>query len=220
MATPTVYVICGNNCRYEGMTKEQILTAIMQAVKEGEIRDVDAGFVTTINTINGKPLKFFYGPQAEYDALTAEQKAGLFALITNDTTKEGLLEAIARLEGRTDILETITADLKGRTADLEDRTKELLPLNDLYNVSKLPSAGYYVGHIDDGKAYFDIPLFYWAGFAKTCTAAFPYSLSVAADGTLKVMEAEANTDFGYFTFKEVRTAIISIAKIEYQKAEG
>ena len=98
MTTPTVYVICDQNCKFEGMTKEQILTAIAQAVESGEIRDVDTGFVTTIRTITGTPLKFFVGEQAVHDALTEEQKKNLFAIITNDTTKEGLLAAIAELQ--------------------------------------------------------------------------------------------------------------------------
>lgn len=88
------YVLCDNNCKYEGMTKEQILTAIMQAVSTGTITDVDAGFVTTLKTIDGKALRFFWGTRAEYDKLPAAQKEGLFALITDDTTAQDLLEKI------------------------------------------------------------------------------------------------------------------------------
>lgn len=95
--TPKVFVICDKNCKFEGMTKEQILAAIMQAANSGIITDVDAGFITTIKTINGLPLRFFVGEQSEYLALTAEQKKGLFAIITNDTTKAGFEEAINRI---------------------------------------------------------------------------------------------------------------------------
>lgn len=219
MATPTVYVFCGNNCRYEGMTKEQILTAIMQAVQNGSITDVDAGFVTTLKTINGKPLKFFYGTQAEYDALTAEQKAGLFALITNDTTKEGLLEAIASLNSRTDILEKITEDLKGRAESLEGRadsleekTATILPHKNVAD-AVLPSEGWYFGHIysSDLDKNLYIPLFYWnkSGVAEY-PAALPYSLKVERDGTCKAIKAEAN-----FYFEEDSAALIFIKKVEY-----
>lgn len=97
METPIVYVICDKNCKFEGMTKEQIYTAILQAVNEGTIGNIDAGFVTTIKTINGLPLKFFVGEQAAYDELTAEDKENLFAIITNDTTKEGIIQAITDL---------------------------------------------------------------------------------------------------------------------------
>lgn len=94
--TPKVFVICDNNCKYEGMTKEQILAAIVRAVNEGTIGEIDTGFITTIKTVNGTPLKFFVGTQAEYEALADKQD--LFAIITNDTTKEGLLGAFSTLQ--------------------------------------------------------------------------------------------------------------------------
>lgn len=95
--TPTVYVICDQNCKFEGMTKEQILTAIVNAVSSGEIGDVNTGFVQTIKTINGKALKFFVGEQHEYDALSEGDKQDLFAIITNDTTKDSLLDSVESL---------------------------------------------------------------------------------------------------------------------------
>ena len=104
-STRTVYVICDANCKWEGMTKEQILTAIVQAVEGGAITDVDTGFVRTIRTINGQPLRFFVGEQSEYDALTDEEKHGLFAIITNDTTKEGILEAVEEALEKANALE-------------------------------------------------------------------------------------------------------------------
>ena len=112
MATPTVYVLCDANCKWEGMTKEQILTAITQAVNEGTISNIDTGFVQTIKTITGTALKFFVGTQAEYNALTAAQKQNLFALITNDTTKEGLLAAIEELRTEQGELRTAQRELR------------------------------------------------------------------------------------------------------------
>lgn len=109
--TPKVFVICDKNCKFEGMTKEQILTAIMQAASSGIITDVDAGFITTIKTINGLPLRFFVGEQSEYLALTAEQKKGLFAIITNDTAKAGFEEAIREIS--TELTELIEKLLSG-----------------------------------------------------------------------------------------------------------
>lgn len=97
MSTPIVYVLCGQNCKYESMTKEQILAAIIQAVNEGTIGNIDTGFITTVKTITGTPLSFFVGTQDEYEALTDAQKTNLFAIITNDTTKEGLERAVETL---------------------------------------------------------------------------------------------------------------------------
>lgn len=121
MATPTVYVICDQNCKFESMTKEQILTAIMQAVNEGTISDVDAGFITTVKTINGLPLKFFVGEQSAYDALTDEEKQNLFAIISNDTTKENLLAEIQRISdqaaGAENAVEALGAQMDELTAE-------------------------------------------------------------------------------------------------------
>lgn len=96
--TPKVYVICDLNCKFEGMTKEQIYTAIVQAVNEGTIGDIDTGFVQTIKTINGKALKFFVGEQHEYELLSEKDREGLFAIITNDMDKYSILTAIETLQ--------------------------------------------------------------------------------------------------------------------------
>ena len=97
MADRKYYVMCDSGCKFESMTKEQILTAITQAVNEGTVGNIDTGFSTTIKTVNGKPLKFFFGTQSEYEALTVEERKNLFALITNDTTKEALFSALENL---------------------------------------------------------------------------------------------------------------------------
>lgn len=95
--TPKVYVLCDLNCKFEGMTKEQILTAIANAVSTGEIGDINTGFVQTIKTINNIPLKFFVGTQAEYNALTAEDKRNLYAIVTDDDSITNIESAIAEL---------------------------------------------------------------------------------------------------------------------------
>lgn len=117
MATPTVYVICDQNCKFESMTKEQILTAIMQAVNEGTVSDIDAGFITTIKTTNGLPLRFFYGEQSAYDALTDEEKENLFAIITNDTFKAGVNSAIDSLREDINYLLDNLSNLRNELTD-------------------------------------------------------------------------------------------------------
>lgn len=105
--TPKVYVMCDANCRWESMTKEQILTAIAQAVNDGEITNLDTGFITTVKTINDIGLKFFVGEQHEYNALTDEQKENLFAIVTNDTVKEGLYSYLDQLNDAIALLNAI-----------------------------------------------------------------------------------------------------------------
>ena len=95
------YVICDSGCKFESMTKEQILTAITQAVSEGTVGDIDTGFITRVKTVNGIGLRFFVGTQSEYELLSEEDRQNLFAIITNDTTKESIMSALE--ENKTNI---------------------------------------------------------------------------------------------------------------------
>jgi hypothetical protein len=94
MADRKYYCFCDSNCKYETLNREQILTAITQAVQTGKVGDCDTGFITSVKTINGFPLRFFVGTQSEYESLGETQKRNLFAIITNDTSKEALFNAI------------------------------------------------------------------------------------------------------------------------------
>ena len=91
------YVIDGNKCLFEGMTKEQILSAITQAVETHEISDVDTGFVTMLKEANkNKSLSVWVGTTAEYNALTEKTEDCVYFL-TDDTELEDLENAIAQL---------------------------------------------------------------------------------------------------------------------------
>lgn len=88
------YVICGDGCKFEGMTKEQIFTAIAQAVNDGEISDIDSGFITTIKEKNKNAgLSFWVGTQAEYNALPSIVE-NCFYIISDDTTEDDINENI------------------------------------------------------------------------------------------------------------------------------
>lgn len=100
MSDKKYYVMCGSNCRYESMTKEQIMTAIEQAISTGEIGDVDTGFVTKIKEQNnGAGLSFWVGTQAEYNALDPKLN-NCFYIITDDTTADDINAAIEALQAR------------------------------------------------------------------------------------------------------------------------
>lgn len=104
MSDRTYYVLCEDNCRFESMTKEQILAAITQAVEDHEIADVDTGFVTTVKEINGNTgLKFWVGTQAQYNALDPKP-VNTFCIITDDTTMQDLT---AMIDGKADANTTI-----------------------------------------------------------------------------------------------------------------
>jgi hypothetical protein len=174
MATPRVYAICDVNCRWETLTKEQILTAITQAVNEGTISNIDTGFVQTIKTITGTPLRFFVGTQAEYDTLTEENKENLFAIITNDTTKEGLLAAMETLQPNLEELETKLkmGSIKVGSANLA--TSSTYATNAYNLISDPPSSTkritvngyYYVSVTTSLNGIVNFGLFYWSDVSK------------------------------------------------------
>jgi len=63
-----------------------------------ELLNESRGSATALITINGSKLKFFVGEQAEYDALSAEQKQNLFAIISNDITKDEIYNTLETLQ--------------------------------------------------------------------------------------------------------------------------
>lgn len=87
------YCMCDSNCKYETMTKEQILAAIAQAVETGSVGDCDTGFITKVKETNsGGYVTFWVGTQAQYNAL-AENELNCLYIITDDTTKADILKA-------------------------------------------------------------------------------------------------------------------------------
>lgn len=125
MATPKVYAFCDANCRWETLTKEQILSAIMQAVNDGNITNIDAGFITTIKTINNESIRFFYGTQAQYDALPDEDKQNLNKVITDDTFRDGVNEAISALQSDVNGLTKAIAIDEENARQVEGRVETL-----------------------------------------------------------------------------------------------
>lgn len=91
------YCICDSNCKFETMTKEQILAAIAQAVETGSVGDCDTGFVTTIKEKNGgRGVTFWVGTQAQYNAIASKEENCMY-IITDDTSGADLLQTVARM---------------------------------------------------------------------------------------------------------------------------
>lgn len=80
------------------MTREQILTAITQAVNEGTIGDIDAGFVTKIQEMNNQGVvKLWVGTSSEFTAIAAKDENTLY-LLTDDTTVDDIEQAFKNIE--------------------------------------------------------------------------------------------------------------------------
>lgn len=65
------YVLCDDDCRYEGMTAEQILTAIQEAVTQGYVSDPDGAVISKIKEVRaGGSTQIWVGTEAEFNALS------------------------------------------------------------------------------------------------------------------------------------------------------
>lgn len=127
MAERKYFVLCENNCKFESMTKEQILSAIKQAVETGEIKDVDAGFVTKLKEQNkGANLTFWIGTTAEYNEIETKTE-NCFYILTDDTTGNDLKLEIKSLKARVESCEKkaatfaeVKVNLRGGTVSCTD----------------------------------------------------------------------------------------------------
>lgn len=109
------YCFCSSNCKYETMTKEQIITAIEQAVEDGEIRDVDTGFVTRVQELHAaKALTFWIGTMAAYNAIETPETNCLY-IITDDTQEDDLNNTMESLMRNVEELQEQCGALLGDT---------------------------------------------------------------------------------------------------------
>lgn len=83
MIDKNFYVLGDDNCKYEGMSKEQIIATIQEAISTGIIPELDAGVITKIKEQNKqRALSFWVGSQDEYNAI--QKKAdNCFYIINN-----------------------------------------------------------------------------------------------------------------------------------------
>lgn len=80
------YCFCDSNCKFETMTKEQILAAIAQAVETGSVGDCDTGFITKVKEQNGGGyVTFWVGTMAQFNALETKEASCVY-IKTDDTT--------------------------------------------------------------------------------------------------------------------------------------
>jgi hypothetical protein len=91
------YVLCDNNCKFESMTKEQIITAIAEATGATPT-NIDDAFITKIKEQNkGVAVKVWIGTTAEYNAI-AEKDAYTVYIKTDDTRAAEIDAAIKALQ--------------------------------------------------------------------------------------------------------------------------
>lgn len=116
------FCFCSSNCKYETMTKEQILTAITQAASGESVIDPDAGVLTKVKeTNNGGYITFWVGTQAQYNALQGNIVQNCLYIITDEAAKEDISKALQQINDRLEAVEKNVAD----NTTTEIRTREV-----------------------------------------------------------------------------------------------
>lgn len=89
MSERNYYVICDDNCKFEGMTKEQVYDAIAEATGSTPT-PVDEAFITKVKEQNANhSIKFWKGTEAQYNALTEKDTDTVYIIGTNEVWKLG-----------------------------------------------------------------------------------------------------------------------------------
>lgn len=92
-------VIRGDGVFFEGMTKEQIISAIAEATGK-TVEDIDSAFITKLKEINkGNALRLWMGTNAEYNKIEPKEDDVLY-YVTDDTFVEDVDNALDGIDGR------------------------------------------------------------------------------------------------------------------------
>lgn len=119
MSERKYYCICDSNCKFETMTKEQILAAIAQAVETGSVGNCDTGFITKVKEQNnGLCVTFWVGTQAQYNALDSKAENCMY-IISDDTTGTDLRKAFTAAVQAAEDAATAAAELAAAAKALE-----------------------------------------------------------------------------------------------------
>lgn len=110
MSERIYYVICEDNCKFESMTKEQIVSAI--AASTGHTpsdQEIDSAFITKIKEMNANnQLQWWVGTEAQYNAISEKDIHTLY-IITDSNDYEDLVAAVEVLENRVETKKIIRA---------------------------------------------------------------------------------------------------------------
>lgn len=145
------FVLSDDNCRFESMTKEQILAAILEAT--GHLpEDYDDGFITKIREMNSEGnLKFWVGSQAEYNALETKEIGTLY-IITDDTDIDDWEAAVEEFRQElASAMETINQIINGQTKVGSATVADIVKTYPVQSPFEITEAGLYSVTVSEGS---------------------------------------------------------------------
>ena len=102
------YVFCDDDCKYEGMTKAEILEAIEAALEKGYVSDPTGAVFSRIKELNANgTLQFWKGTEAQFNALNVAVTRsvirigadGTLYLCTDDTSLNSYVPTSRKVNG-------------------------------------------------------------------------------------------------------------------------
>ena len=202
-----VYALDDGSNKRQTMTKEQIIAAIIQAVNEGTIKNIDAGFISNIKELNKQnTFSFWIGTQAEFLALN-EKRNDLIYLFTDDPFVNDVNEEIAQLQSSVDDLDTkiddeitnLSGELKNGTIVVDTAKRSSISLPVAY---KLYSDFYIVNNSVKNSVELSFSKDYLENNATTYSA-FKLVLVLSASAVVTQASGTVNIDLGEFKTYEI-----------------
>lgn len=118
------YCLCEANCKFETMTKEQILAAIAEAAHNGLVFDTEAAFITKVKERNaGSFVTFWVGTTAQYNAL-AEKDANCVYIKTDDATRANIEAAFQDITQHFDDVDTTLMQYERIVGELNEKLEK------------------------------------------------------------------------------------------------
>ena len=113
------YVYCDDDCKFESMTKEQIIAAIAEATGNTPT-EIDNAFITKIKEMNaGKSVMFWVGTEAEFNALSPAPEVktirikisedGMLYICNDNSENENYVPTTRKINGK-ELTEDIEID--------------------------------------------------------------------------------------------------------------
>lgn len=187
MSERKYYCLCDSNCKFETMTKEQILAAIAQAAETGLVFDTEAAFITKVKESNaGGFVTFWVGTKAQYNAL-ARKEPNCQYIITDDTTLDDIAKLIKDLQDSIPPVDsTLTA--AGAAADAKAVGERWYKDCNNTDMNTVKTAGFYYGYTGMTNAADTNHISVWEVIAYSSDWGLQRQTVINGDGTSTTYE--------------------------------